>query len=59
MSVTFHPDGGFVIDDPEIERTILELCRLTGETPERVVDIAVSEALGRIACQSSSETPSI
>jgi hypothetical protein len=41
MGVTFHPDGGIVIDDPEIERDIAEICRITGESPEQAVLISL------------------
>lgn len=35
------------IDDPEIERLILELSTFTGETPEQVLLSALSERLER------------
>jgi hypothetical protein len=45
VSVTFHPDGGILIDDPKIERIIAEICEITGESPEEAVARAVHEAL--------------
>lgn len=34
MVVTFHPDGGILIDDLAIEQTIAEIREITGESPE-------------------------
>jgi hypothetical protein len=47
MGVTFHPDGGIVIDDREIERDIAEICRITGESPEQAVLISFQELVQR------------
>jgi len=43
MSVTFNPNGGIDIDDPELEQKIADLCQLTGETVEVVLLNALRE----------------
>ena len=58
MGVTFHPDGGILIDDPEIEQTIAEICEVTGESSEEAVARAVYEALERRRVRSV-ELPSV
>ena len=45
MGITFHPDGGILIDDPEIEQIIAEMCEITGEPAETAVMRAIEEAL--------------
>lgn len=61
MGVTFHPDGGILIDDPEIERIIAEICEITGESAETAIMRAMEEAIehrkiGRVD-GASSENP--
>jgi hypothetical protein len=47
MGVTFRPEGGIVIDDPQIERDIAEICKITGESPEVVILKALQESRER------------